>query len=450
MGIRHLVASAVKNPSAARREVVRRSEHLLRYLRSTYRPTWGRTLMWSEEMSLPLTPFRWAGRRLVHPFDWLPDRLSFAGRAFEECPQLDFARRYLGEDGFDFRKTQYYELAVKGRLPYPCQGETGAKRRCEQFIYMINLLKDQGYQPEVYSPIMLVRCGDGTLAVFDGKHRLSILMALGVEEFPVAYCFENECRAIGEGLAQQVWPRRFYSKNDALLAKIGEPMTDNKEGVESLRGFIRRSKLETWADVYHPLPFHEFRDLTTQVSLATPYRRLAMICKEYPDFRGLRVLDTGCNVGFYSFSLARRGAIVTGVDTRPEYHRITTELAKIYGLPVDFICEPLSPEMVRGAKEPYDLTLCFSMIQWVIAARGEAYGREVLRAISEKSRAMFFDVAVNAGKSCLICPAGEELAYSHRLLRESTCYTQIRHVGEVSPYGVDTRYVFYCSRPTQR
>lgn len=34
---------------------------------------------------------------------------------------------------------------------------------------------------------------------------------------------------------------------------------------------------------------------------------------------GWRALDIGCNAGFYSFELARRGADVTGIDVDPRY-----------------------------------------------------------------------------------------------------------------------------------
>jgi tRNA (mo5U34)-methyltransferase len=34
---------------------------------------------------------------------------------------------------------------------------------------------------------------------------------------------------------------------------------------------------------------------------------------------GWRVLDVGCNAGFYSFELAKRGATVTGIDVDPHY-----------------------------------------------------------------------------------------------------------------------------------
>jgi tRNA (mo5U34)-methyltransferase len=39
------------------------------------------------------------------------------------------------------------------------------------------------------------------------------------------------------------------------------------------------------------------------------------------DLGGWRVLDIGCNAGFYSFELAARGAQVTGIDMDPHYLR---------------------------------------------------------------------------------------------------------------------------------
>jgi tRNA (mo5U34)-methyltransferase len=38
-----------------------------------------------------------------------------------------------------------------------------------------------------------------------------------------------------------------------------------------------------------------------------------------PDLSGWRVLDVGCNAGFYSFELARRGASVLAIDIDPHY-----------------------------------------------------------------------------------------------------------------------------------
>src|SRR5438067_10907441 len=40
-----------------------------------------------------------------------------------------------------------------------------------------------------------------------------------------------------------------------------------------------------------------------------------------PNLSGWSCLDIGCNAGFYSFELARRGATVLGIDVDPHYLR---------------------------------------------------------------------------------------------------------------------------------
>jgi tRNA (mo5U34)-methyltransferase len=50
------------------------------------------------------------------------------------------------------------------------------------------------------------------------------------------------------------------------------------------------------------------------------------------DLTGWTALDIGCNSGFYSFELARRGATVRAVDVEPHYLRQARWAAKLYGL----------------------------------------------------------------------------------------------------------------------
>lgn len=64
------------------------------------------------------------------------------------------------------------------------------------------------------------------------------------------------------------------------------------------------------------------------------------------DLRGARVLDVGCNAGFYAFELARRGADVLAIDADPHYlrqagwarrllpegQRVTLEEGQVYAL----------------------------------------------------------------------------------------------------------------------
>jgi tRNA (mo5U34)-methyltransferase len=50
------------------------------------------------------------------------------------------------------------------------------------------------------------------------------------------------------------------------------------------------------------------------------------------DLRGQRMLDVGCNAGFYSFELARRGAQVCGIDIDAHYLVQAAWASRQYGL----------------------------------------------------------------------------------------------------------------------
>jgi tRNA (mo5U34)-methyltransferase len=75
------------------------------------------------------------------------------------------------------------------------------------------------------------------------------------------------------------------------------------------------------------------------------------------DLRGWRALDIGCNAGFYSFELARRGAAVTAVDVDPHYLDQARWAARRFGLhhAITFRQQQVY-ELVRE-REPYDLVL---------------------------------------------------------------------------------------------
>jgi tRNA (mo5U34)-methyltransferase len=76
------------------------------------------------------------------------------------------------------------------------------------------------------------------------------------------------------------------------------------------------------------------------------------------DLRGWRVLDIGCNAGFYSFELARRGARVTAIDIDEHYLRQARWAAQQYGLESRIEFRRASLYGLARHDEGYDL-VCF-------------------------------------------------------------------------------------------
>ena len=424
------------------RHALKRAQALAYLVRRSYRPASPGSGLSFSHLGIPATAFRPRAQPIVHTVDFMSNGLTFSGTPFGSSPHVRFAEQYLGAAGFDYRSTEYYQRAVRGNLPFPGRGVENAESRCRQFIHLIEAVRADGYCPE-RGAVTFVEYGDRDVMVLDGKHRLAALLALGVEEFPAVFCFENEVKAFFHDAAANAWPAAFYTTSLNALRQIGRLNRAYAREIAELVDQIRGMHLETWAPLYHPIPFLEFGNLATQLTPEAPYRRLSAILARYDDFRGLRLLDLGCNLGFYSFSLARRGAIARAIDLRHEYIAVGKRLTELYDEPVQFFEEAISEELVLREPE-VDLTLFFSVLQWIVEQQGQTAAAAVLRAISRRSAALMFDVAVNDGKSRLTCAPGQEIAFGHNLLRSSTTYRHVEYVGDVVPYGGRPRHMFYC------
>lgn len=430
-------------------KLIQRTRQWVQLRRAQYQPLNNEDGICYQAVRSSLTAVNLLAKPIVNSMDFLPDRYSFSGTDFQQGPHVAFVKDYLqnGNDpAWDFTKTQFYQLAFAGRLPFPVKGKCQARMHCQKFIWIIEQIKRNGYQPQKFGAIVLADTTDGKWMVINGKHRLAALLALGEKKADVFMGLDNEVRAQFRKMSSRVWPCSKYSQSFEAMESLGKPNVEKNEQIQALIVNIKNQKLETWANIYHPLPFYEFGNLTTQVAPATPYQRLQMILDQADgDVQGKRVLDLGCNLGFYSFSLAQRGAKPTGIELRADYHDISKRIVDLYNLPVNFRNESLTPELVDEVGD-VDITLCFSMIQWVIDQQGMDYGKQILNTISRRSRMFLFDVSVNVGAACLKCPLGQEISYVHDLLKDATDYTDIQLVGQVHPYGIDTRYVFSCKK----
>jgi tRNA (mo5U34)-methyltransferase len=75
------------------------------------------------------------------------------------------------------------------------------------------------------------------------------------------------------------------------------------------------------------------------------------------DLTGWKVLDIGCNAGFYSFELTKRGASVVGVDSDTRYLRQARWAAKKMGLQPNPVFRHETIYGLAGDKEVFDLVV---------------------------------------------------------------------------------------------
>ncbi len=88
---------------------------------------------------------------------------------------------------------------------------------------------------------------------------------------------------------------------------------------------------------------------------ATKWQVLAPHLPERLD--GWSALDIGCNAGFYSFELARRGAHVTGIDVDPHYLQQAQWAAGEFGLLDQITFRQAQVYDLARSEERYDLVL---------------------------------------------------------------------------------------------
>jgi tRNA (mo5U34)-methyltransferase len=80
------------------------------------------------------------------------------------------------------------------------------------------------------------------------------------------------------------------------------------------------------------------------------------------DLQGWTALDIGCNAGFYSFELARRGARVTGIDHDPHYLRQARWAAGQFGLETQVRFQEMQVYDLAATPEKYDLVLFMGVL----------------------------------------------------------------------------------------
>lgn len=107
------------------------------------------------------------------------------------------------------------------------------------------------------------------------------------------------------------------------------------------------------------------------------------------DLSGWRVLDVGCNAGFYSFELARRGAEVTAIDIEGRYLEQARWAARQFGLEARVSFRQASVYALARGGERFDL-VCFLGVLYHLrhpllaldVVRGVTAGRLILQTLT--------------------------------------------------------------------
>ena len=128
--------------------------------------------------------------------------------------------------------------------------------------------------------------------------------------------------------------------------------------------------------------------------------RLPVIEKIYDDLsselkRPLRVLDLGCAQGFFCLNLAKKGALVTGLDFREQNIRLCKFLANEHpDIKTNFICGRIEEFLPTVKVGEYDLVLCLSILHNISKHLGVKKIQNMMADLSQKVTAGIFEFAL--------------------------------------------------------
>jgi 2-polyprenyl-6-hydroxyphenyl methylase/3-demethylubiquinone-9 3-methyltransferase len=119
---------------------------------------------------------------------------------------------------------------------------------------------------------------------------------------------------------------------------------------------------------------------------------------------GARVLDVGCGAGILSESLARRGAVVTGIDLAADNLRVAREHAATAGLAIEYRVESVAQQATANPGA-FDVVTCLELLEHV--PEPEAIVAACAQAV-RPGGAVFFSTINRNLKSFLLAIVGAE------------------------------------------
>jgi tRNA (mo5U34)-methyltransferase len=172
-------------------------------------------------------------------------------------------------------------------------------------------------------------------------------------------------------------------------------------------------ELDALAPWFHNLHLPDGRQTAPDHPLGDfPRFKWEQIAPSLPaDLSGWTALDIGCNAGFYSFELAKRGARVVGIDADEHYLRQARWAAAAFGLEdgVTFVRRGVY-DLAR-ADERYDLVLFLGVLYHL------RYPLLALDAVAAATRRLLvFQTLTMPGDDVAATPADLSIEQRERLL----------------------------------
>jgi O-antigen chain-terminating methyltransferase len=149
------------------------------------------------------------------------------------------------------------------------------------------------------------------------------------------------------------------------------------------------------SEIYQPIRGHPEFDARAKRPCADRLASIERAVAWLGQGRKLRVLDVGCNQGWFSLELAARGHEVVGIDSDPANIALCRALAGEAGLAARFEVATLDELwLARLDDDAFDLALALSVFQHLCHAIGYARAQRIARRLVQRSRALVCELAL--------------------------------------------------------
>jgi FkbM family methyltransferase len=220
--------------------------------------------------------------------------------------------------------------------------------------------------------------------------------------------------------------------------------------LELLAEEIKNNPIEKGGDIYHPIPFKEFQELSVSSSkkaVEHKWSKIESVIDDIfgKDLNGKKVLDIGANAGFYTYNFSKKGAEVTAFEPHPRYKSLGSQIIEEKNLNIRWQDEMVTSDHPY-LQEKYDICLMLSVYQWM-AEGGEKsdYAQACLKQVSNQSDYLIFELGFNRGKSHIKTKSLNHYRALIELLQEHTSYKHFKLIGKTRLWRHYKRFLVICS-----
>jgi tRNA (mo5U34)-methyltransferase len=188
---------------------------------------------------------------------------------------------------------------------------------------------------------------------------------------------------------------------NTLERNLQNPRTDTEREVATLGPWFHNLHLPGGVQTAPDHPLGDF-----------PRYKWQHMAAELPqDLAGCAALDIGCNAGFYSFELARRGARVTAIDTGERYLSQASWAAQKLGLAGRIQFQRMDVYDLPALKRTFDLVLFLGVFYHL---RYPLLGLDIVTSMTRGT--LFFQTLTMPPPGPMECPRNIALAERDRLV----------------------------------